>query len=126
MACRISSGVISCAVSSVIRSLSTCSASSMSTVCRLSEANAVTRISAPSSSRMFVEMREAMYSSASGGATSPSASAFFRRIAMRVSRSGGWMSVISPHSKRERSRSSNPESCLGGRSEVMTTCLLLL
>ena len=31
-------------------------------------------------------------------------SAFLRRIASRVSRSGGWMSVSKPHSNRERSR----------------------
>jgi hypothetical protein len=31
---------------------------------------------------------------------------FLRRIAMRVSRSGGWMSVIRPHSNRLRMRSS--------------------
>ena len=35
---------------------------------------------------------------------------------MRVSRSGGWMSVISPHSKRDRSRSSSVEMSRGGRS----------
>ena len=34
-------------------------------------------------------------------------STFLRRIAMRVSRSGGWMSVMRPHSNRERSRSSS-------------------
>ena len=45
---------------------------------------------------------------------------------MRVSRSGGWTSVIRPHSKRLRIRSSKPCSCLGGRSEVMTTCLFAL
>ena len=36
---------------------------------------------------------------------------------MRVSRSGGWMSVIRPHSNRERSRSSSVEISRGGRSE---------
>jgi hypothetical protein len=36
-----------------------------------------------------------------------SVSAFLRRIASRVSRSGGWISVSSPHSKRERSRDSS-------------------
>ena len=39
---------------------------------------------------------------------------------MRVSRSGGWMSVISPHSNRERSRSSSVEISRGGRSEEIT------
>ncbi len=42
------------------------------------------------------------------------------RIAIRVSRSGGWMSVINPHSKRERSRSSRVEISFGGRSDEMT------
>ena len=45
---------------------------------------------------------------------------------MRVSSSGGWTSVIRPHSKRVRSRSSRVASCLGGRSEEMTICLLAL
>ena len=111
---------------SEIRSRSTISASDLSIAVLLSDANAVTRISAPSSSRMLRSMLLAMSSSTSPGTSRRSICAFLRRIAMRVSRSGGWMSVISPHSKRERSRSSNPESCLGGRSEVMTTCLLLL
>ena len=39
---------------------------------------------------------------------------------MRVSRSGGWMSVISPHSKRERRRASSVAISRGGRSEEMT------
>ena len=79
-------------------------------------AKAVTRISAPSSSRMLREIREAMNSSTSGGAFSCSCTAFLRRIAIRVSSSGGWTSVIRPHSKRLRSRSSRVTSCLGGRS----------
>ncbi|CAB4910465.1 unannotated protein [freshwater metagenome] len=45
---------------------------------------------------------------------------------MRVSRSGAWTSVIRPHSKRVRSRSSRVVSFFGGRSEVMTICLLAL
>ena len=75
---------------------------------------------------MFVEIRLAMYSMTSSGAVIRSRIAFLRRIAMRVSRSGGWTSVIRPHSKRLRIRSSKPDSCLGGRSEVITTCLLAL
>ena len=47
---------------------------------------------------------------------------FLRRIAMRVSRSGGWMSVISPHSNRDRSRSSSVEISRGGRSDDMMIC----
>ena len=61
---------------------------------------------------MFVEILLAMYSSTSGGAASRSCAAFLRRIAMRVSSSGGWTSVIRPHSNRLRSRSSSVTSCL--------------
>ena len=68
-------------------------ASCMSTVafCRL--ANAVARMSAPSSSRMLVCTRLAMNSITSAGTVSFSSAAFLRRIAMRVSRSGGSVSV---------------------------------
>ena len=38
---------------------------------------------------------------------------------MRVSRSGGWMSVIRPHSNRERSRASSVAISFGGRSDEM-------
>ena len=50
--------------------------------------------------------------------------AFFLKMAIRVSSSGAWMSVIRPHSNRLSIRSSKPVSSLGGKSEVMTTCLL--
>ena len=75
---------------------------------------------------MLVEIRLAMYSSASGGAFSPSWTAFLRRIAMRVSSSGGCTSVIRPHSNRLRSRSSRVTSRLGARSLEITICLLAL
>ncbi len=72
---------------------------------------------------MFVEMRPAMKVSSCGSAMwMPSVFTFFRRIAMRVSRSGGWMSVISPHSNRERSRASSVAISRGGRSLDMTIC----
>jgi hypothetical protein len=58
-----------------------------------------------------------MKESTSSGTLRPSATDFLRRMAMRVSRSGGWMSVISPHSNRLRRRSSSVAICLGGRSE---------
>ena len=45
---------------------------------------------------------------------------------MRVSRSGGWMSVINPPSNRERSRSSRVSISMGGLSELMTICLPLV
>jgi len=54
--------------------------------------------------------------------TAPS-SAFARRIAMRVSRSGAVRSAMRPHSNRLRRRSSSVMICLGGRSELRTICL---
>src|ERR1017187_8705611 len=81
--------VISGPCASGIRSFSTNSASWRSTDCRFRLAKAVTRISSPSSSRLLVEIRLAMYSSASGGALSRSWTAFFRKMAMRVFRSEG-------------------------------------
>ena len=58
-----------------------------------------------------------------GGTAMFCASAFARRIAMRVSRSGAEMSAMSPHSKRERRRSSSCVIALGGRSLESTICL---
>ena len=67
---------------------------------------------------MFVEMRPAMkVRSCGSGMWIESVLTFFRRIAMRVSRSGGWMSVIRPHSNRERRRASSVAISFGGRSE---------
>ena len=64
-------------------------------------------MSEPSSSRTLSTTLSAMKpSTASGMPSRCSDSAFLRRIARRVSNSGGWMSVIRPHSKRLRSRSS--------------------
>ena len=88
----------------------------------VSDENATTRISAPSSSRMFDGMTFAMNESTSSGTGIFSDSAFLRRIASRVSRSGCWMSVSSPHSNRERSRDSSVWISLGGRSLEMTSC----
>ena len=62
------SAVISGPAPSGMKSRSTSSASARSTAARLRLANAVTRISAPSSSRIELEIREAMNSSTSGGA----------------------------------------------------------
>ena len=58
---------------------------------------------------------------ASGSGTA-SASAFRFRIATFVSRSGGWMSAIKPHSNRERRRSSSAVISCGGRSLLSTIC----
>jgi hypothetical protein len=70
---------------------------------------------------MFDEMRPAMnFEHLRVGHVDVVGITFLRRIAMRVSRSGGWMSVISPHSKRERSRSSSVEISRGGRSDEIT------
>jgi len=44
-------------------------------------------------------------------------------MATRVSISGGWMSAISPHWNRLRSRSSNPSISVGSLSEVKKICL---
>ena len=75
---------------------------------------------------MLVEIRLAMYSSASGGALSRSCTAFLRRIAILVSSSGGWMSVSRPHSNRLRSRSSSVTRRFGARSLEITICLVAL
>ena len=70
---------------------------------------------------MFVETRLAMKVSTCGSGTwIPSVLTFLRRIAIRVSRSGGWMSVIRPHSNRDRSRSSSVAMSRGGRSLDIT------
>ena len=73
---------------------------------------------------MLVVTRLAMKVSTCGSGTwMLSVLTFLRRMAMRVSRSGGWMSVISPHSKRERSRSSSVAISRGGRSDEITIWL---
>ena len=63
-----------------------------------------------------------MYIATPSGSGIASVSAFFLRIAIRVSMSGGWMSAISPHSKRDRSRSSSAGISCGGRSLLITIC----
>ena len=80
------------------------------------------RMSDPSSSRMFERMRLEMNSATSSGSLTFSASAFLLRMATLVSRSGGWMSAIRPHSKRERRRSSRVGMSRGGQSQVRTIC----
>ena len=83
----------------------------------------MTRLRAPSSSRTLLTTLRAMNSMTSDGIRPIWSSAFERRMAMRVSRSGGVRSAIRPHSKRERSRSSRVVIALGGRSELSTICL---
>ena len=86
-------------------------------------AYATTRLSAPSSSRTLLTTLRAMNSMTSDGMRWSWSSAFERRIAMRVSRSGGVRSAMRPHSKRLRSRSSRVVIAFGGRSDDRTTCL---
>ena len=80
------------------------------------------RTSEPSSSRMFDLTLVAMKYATSSGSGRRSSSAFFLRMATRVSKSGGWMSAMSPHSNRERSRSSISGISLGERSLDSTIC----
>ena len=89
----------------------------------LSDAKPATRINAPSSRRTFVRMRLARNSRISAPSLICIVSAFFCRMAMRVSMSGGCISAVSPHSKRETSRCSKLAISLGGRSLDMTICL---
>ena len=84
---------------------------------------ASTRVRAPSNSRMLTWIWRAIDSKIPSGTSRPARSALERKIAIRVSNSGGWISAINPHSKRERKRSSNVTNDLGGRSEEMTICL---
>ena len=69
---------------------------------------------------MFVEIRLAMnVSTCVSEIEIESVCTFLRRMAMRVSRSGGWMSVISPHSNRDRRRASRVAISRGGLSDEM-------
>ena len=82
----------------------------------------MTRFRRPSSSRTLDLTVPAMNSATSLGTSAFSAAAFLRMIAIFISRSGGWMSAIRPHSNRERSRSSSVGISLGSASEVTTIC----
>ena len=83
----------------------------------------MTLVSAPSNSRMLSTTRVAMNSSTACGTSSGAKAAFLRRIARRVSTSGGWMSVVSPHSNLLRMRSSRLLRLFGGRSAEKISCL---
>ena len=72
---------------------------------------------------MLLTTLRAMNSITSEVIGSDPSSAFARRIAMRVSRSGAVRSAIRPHSKRLRRRSSSVRIAFGGRSEDITICL---
>src|SRR3989442_663378 len=88
----------------------------------VSEAYATSLVKAPSNSRTLDLMERAMNSATSSASGKCSKSAFFWRMAILVSRSGGWISAINPHSKRERKRSSIAAISLGGQSEDSTIC----
>ncbi len=62
---------------------------------------------------MLLAILLAMYSMTSLGTLSRSCAAFLRKIAIRVSSSGGCTSVSNPHSNRLRSRSSKRDELLG-------------
>ena len=67
----------------------------------LSQLKEATRMSAPSSRRTLLRMRSARNSITQGSRAILKLSAFFLRIAMRVSMLGGCNSAVMPHSKRE-------------------------
>jgi hypothetical protein len=87
-----------------------------------SEAKAARRMSAPSSSRTFDLMWVASKDATSSERSMASASAFFLRIAARVSNSGVSMCTRMPHSNLEQSRSSSPFNSFGVRSLESTIC----
>src|SRR5215510_721537 len=84
-----------------------------------SDAYAANRISAPSSSRTFDLIDEAMYIATSSGSATASTAAFLRRIAMRTSSWGGSMSASRPHANRVRSRSAIPAALPVGRAPAV-------
>ena len=114
----ISVGLISTSVEK--KSCRVCSASARVTGWLFSDATAETRVSAPSSSRMFSVNRSAMRSSTSFGICIWFIEAIMRRIAMRVSRSGGLTSTVRPDSNREIRRASKPLRFFGATSDAIT------
>ena len=80
-------------------------------------------LTAPSSWRTLWLTCSAMNSKTLSGITKRSASALFLMIATRISKSGGWMSAMRPHSKRFLSRSVSFGISLGGLSDESTICL---
>jgi len=110
-----------CNPSSVLRSTSLARSVVISVFVR--DAKAPNRVRAPSSSLTLEFILVAMKTATSWGSITSSASAFFRRIAILVSTSGGWISAIRPHSKRFLRRLSNSGISLGNLSDVMMICL---
>ena len=106
-----------------IRSLSASFASSTVIGLFARDEKAIIRLSAPSSSRIFEITVLAIKRRTSSGTDRLSISAFLRKIAIRVSKSGLCISAIRPHSKRERKRSSKVSISLGGRSLEIIICL---
>ena len=123
----ISAAVISGSPPSGIRSFSTISASGMSTGWRLRLAKAVTRISAPSSSRMLVGILrgdELEHVGRRGEPVLRGLLAQDRDPGLEVGRLDvGDQAPLEPVAQPVLEGDS---SCLGGRSEVSTICLLAL
>ncbi len=79
----------------------------------------------PSSSRTFDCTCRATASNTLPGMLRPARSAWTAEWQCGFRGQGGWISPISPHSKRERRRSSSVTSALGGRSDEMMICFFL-
>ncbi len=71
---------------------------------------------------MYDLIRPAIRYATSSSRCTRSTAAFFLRIATRVSKSGGWMSAIRPHSNRERRRSSISGMSFGEQSLDRMIC----
>ena len=80
-------------------------------------------LTTPSSCLMFVFTFEAINSITSNFISSLSRSDFLLMMAHLVSKSGGWISAIRPHSNLFLSRSSRLLISFGGRSDTRTICL---
>ena len=111
-------------ISDAKKSCKACSAKALLTGWLLREATAVTRVKAPSSSRIFSVKRSAIRSKTSLGTLDPFIEAIIRKIAIRVSKSGGLISTVKPDSNLEISLDSNPLRFLGATSEAITILLL--
>ncbi len=96
-----------------------------STGWRFKEANAVTRMSALKLSDVGRDLRRDVFQHLGRRDET------FLLCLLSQDRDTGlevrWLNIgDQPHSNRERIRSSNSCNCLGGKSEVMTICLLAL
>ena len=87
---------------------------------------ATTLVRAPSSSLILEVTLSVIRFKISSETVIFSRSEYFLRMAIRVSRSGGLISVTRPHSKRDLKRSSRVAILLGGRSLERTIWRLVL